>query len=205
MAGDSRPPNVGGQSSTLHNRAFGTADWAIPQQPSGQQPLGSNKKKRKGPGPSEHVSVHVGPLREADRKQQQQQQQQRQQHSSAKFIKAKSFAGAKAGYVFQNGPKGLGYYLEKGNAAVSKQQQAANQPKHGQSEAARASLDAEQPTHSVTDATEDADDMQPTHGEYMLILKSSVVSGRKHITLLLFTYGTRAHMQGLARLIICST
>lgn len=39
------------------------------------------------------------------------------------FVAAKSFAGAKAGYVFKRGPKGVGYYLDA--VALKKQQQAA--------------------------------------------------------------------------------
>ena len=59
-------------------------------------------------------------------KQQQQQQQQRKAADAAKkssvfsipreladFQGAKKFAGAKKGYVFKKGPKGLGYYLDR--------------------------------------------------------------------------------------------
>ena len=59
-------------------------------------------------------------------KQQQQQQQQRKATDAAKkssvfsipreladFQGAKKFAGAKKGYVFKKGPKGLGYYLDR--------------------------------------------------------------------------------------------
>ena len=158
------------RSSALHSRAFGTPDWGSHTQPSGQQP--HSKQKKVGSAPLEPVSVHVGPLSEANRRIQQQQEQQQQQ-TGARFLKANSFAGAKTGYVFKTGPNGLGYYLEAAHAIAVNQKQAAIRSKQSQAETAGASADAGQVTHSSTDAVEEAEDMQPAPGESQVIAKAN--------------------------------
>ena len=46
---------------------------------------------------------------------------------AAEFIASKKFAGAKPGYYFKKGPKGVGYYVDK-NAPRSKKSSAAETP-----------------------------------------------------------------------------
>lgn len=146
-------------TSAAHDRAFGTASgWGVPVMPSVQK---QGQSVKLGP-------VHVGPLALADRQAQQEEAAVQEQQQAPRFIKAKSFAGGKAGYAFKKGPKGLGYYAEGKNAegkiaegkkgsAVAKSRQAAS---NDSAVAQRDEQQVQQP-----DSTADSDeDMQPTTG-----------------------------------------
>lgn len=136
-------------TSAAHDRAFGTASgWGTPAMPSAQKQGQSVK-----PGP-----VHVGPLGLADRKAQQEEAEVQEQQQAPRFIKAKSFAGGRAGYVFKKGPKGLGYYAEgkKGSVVGRSKQAASNDSAVPQ----RDEQQVQQPDN-IADSDED---MQPTTG-----------------------------------------
>ena len=154
--------------SGLHDRAFGTADWGIAPQPSTEQPLSETVNKQ-SLGPSGSGSVHFGPLSGAERKAEQMLQQQQKQQPVLKFIKARSFAGAKAGYVFRMGPKGLGYYLEAGQVIAKGKHDKAKQSRPDDS--LKTASDKEQLGQSPsTGGVDHSEDMQPVKGEGSTLL-----------------------------------
>lgn len=95
-----------GSTSSVHARAFGHTSWgpAATTAPS--------RKRHQAAAACQPASVHIGPLSAADARIDRQSQQADQ--SLLAFIKAKAFSGAKPGYVFKKGSKGVGYYLEAG-------------------------------------------------------------------------------------------
>ena len=102
--------------------------------------------------------VHVGPLGLADKKAQQEEAAVQEQQQAPRFIRAKSFAGGKAGYAFKKGPKGLGYYAEgkKGSAAARSRQAASNDSAVAQGD--------EQQVQQPDNTADSDEDMQPTTG-----------------------------------------
>ena len=143
-------PASGQPRSAAHDRAFGTAGWGAPTRPLGQSPL--EKQKKNGFAASELAAVRVGPVSAADRKAEQEQQ------PAVQFIKAKSFGGAKAGYAFKKGLKGMGYYLEGGavgGPAVKQRQQGELQDTQD---------DEEQPVQEQNNGADSDEDMQPIQG-----------------------------------------
>ena len=147
-------------SSALHDRAFGR------QLPAGQ-PTSSTS-------PQTAAEVHIGPVSAAETRSHQQQQQQARQ---AKFVKAKRFAGAKAGYVFKKGAKGVGYYLDpssNGGVILSEQQ-----PVHSNRQTPAAAVESQDVSEDVDGSVarrDHAEDMRPISGE----LKCHMPSLRKH-------------------------
>ena len=105
--------------------------------------------------------MHVGPLSAADRTTQQAEEARQKQQSAPKFIKAKSFKGQKAGYVFKKGPKGLGYYLEgdKGRVVAKPKQPVQADP---------AVSEDEEQAQMPQDADDSDADMQPVKGVHWL-------------------------------------
>ena len=103
-----------GSTSSVHARAFGHTSWG----PSAT--TAPSRKRHLAAAASQPASVHIGPLSAADAHTDIQSQQADQPLPA--FVKAKAFSGAKPGYVFKKGSKGLGYYLEAGasDLAVSK-------------------------------------------------------------------------------------
>ena len=103
--------------------------------------------------------VHIGPLSAADRTTPQAEEERQRQQSAPKFIKAKSFVGQKAGYVFKKGPKGLGYYSDgdKGRAMVKPKQAVQAEPVVSEDE------QQVQMSHDVDDSDVD---MQPAKGVF---------------------------------------
>ena len=137
-------------SSALHDRAFGR------QLPASQQPA---SKPLQGA-----ANVHIGPVSAAETRSQQQHQQQDWQ---PKFVKAKHFAGGKAGYVFKKGPKGVGYYLDSSSSddvSLSAQQPAQSSR---QAPVATPVQRNEPEAADVAGALgTDAEDMQPISGKH---------------------------------------
>lgn len=143
--------------SGMHDRAFGTAGWGSPAQPSSRKP-----HKKGSANVAESALVHIGPLTASDRKAHQ------EQSAAPKFIKAKSFGGAKAAYAFKTGPKGLGYYLEAGASGLAAKQRQIDREEVGLQAASVALQDTEQPLRQSRDGADSDGDMQPVKGGCIL-------------------------------------
>lgn len=144
---DSRP--------AVHDRAF--AGHLLTSQPASSKPAHQ----------AQPVSgVHIGPVTAAEtlsNSRQQQQQPQAQSQPQANFVKAKQFAGARKGYAYKKGPKGIGYYLDPHSAAgvsLNRTQQA-----EASASEAPGQEPEEQGVAAGTRRIEDAEDMQPVAGE----------------------------------------
>ena len=146
-----------GSTSNVHARAFGHASWG----PS--TATAPNSKRHQAAAASQpEASVHIGPLSATDACTDRQSQQAQQPLPA--FVKAKAFSGAKPGYAFKKGSKGVGYYLEAGasdlpgsrpqsellpgKSGVSKQQEQQQQAKE-QEEAGATSDEDMQPVKGV--------------------------------------------------------
>lgn len=136
-------------TSAPHARAFGR------QLPAGQPTTCTS--------PQTAADVHIGPVSAAETRSHQQQQQQSQQ---AKFVKAKHFSGAKAGYVFKKGGKGVGYYLDPSSSGrVNLSGQQPTQSNRQTPAAAESSQDVPGSVDDSVTRQDEAEDMQPVSGE----------------------------------------
>lgn len=151
------PGSISGAQT--HARAFGSAN---------QGPTVTTTQAQKrphaatAPATSSQPSVSIGPLSAADACTD--RQPFLAQQGPPAFVKAKAFSGAKAGYVFKKGSKGLGYYLEEraaGLPAKKARQQRQAEALQGRSPA------TEQQQHSMEEEKALAmnnEDMQPITG-----------------------------------------
>ena len=152
---------VPGSTSGVHVRAFGhTGQGSSPT-------TAPNHKRHQAAAASQPASVHIGPLSAADARTARQSQQPQQ--SLPAFIKAKAFSGAKPGYAFKKGSKGVGYYSEAGASDLpvsTPQQQTQSKMLPGRSAASEKQQQQQQPQAEEEEeagAMSD-EDMQPVKG-----------------------------------------
>ena len=151
-----------GSNLGVHARACGSAGWGTRTTAPG---LKRHQATTASAASSQPASVHIGPLSAAEARTD--RQSQHAQQSLAAFVKAKAFSGAKPGYAFKKGSKGVGYYLEEGAQGLpanKPQQQKGSKVLQGRSAVLGQQQQREEAGEEEEAAALSDGDMQPVKG-----------------------------------------